>query len=292
MDAYTSQNQPPILSFARDDIEQRLLFNGGRFTQVNTLLSFVLGTTLATVFILSLLPFRGFAFAEMFFEHGLIPYTIVFFTAWALAILFLKSRKLRLQRQCLLHHVVPEDVDFVLNPSNVDVVFDHIFRIVDDPKRFLLFNRIFVALGNLRNLGRVSDVDEILRSQADVDEAAIDNSYTLIASFIWAIPVLGFIGTVLGLSQAIGKFGAVLQQPGAGSGGNGLDSIKDQLYEVTGGLSMAFVTTLQALVAALAIQLLLTFIKKGEQEFLDQCSRYCTENIVNRLRLLPFERDN
>ena len=39
----------------------------------------------------------------------------------------------------------------------------------------------------------------------------METSYSVINAFVWAIPVLGFIGTVLGLSQAIGQFGGVLQ---------------------------------------------------------------------------------
>ena len=139
-------------------------------------------------------------------------------------------------------------------------------------------------MANLRNLGRIGDVDEILRSQADNDEATAETSYSLIAGFVWAIPVLGFIGTVIGLSQAIGRFDVGLEQV------SDIDGIKSGLTGVTGGLSIAFVTTLQALVAALVIQLLLTFLKKSEQEFLDECSRYCTNQIVNRLRIMPFEQ--
>lgn len=39
----------------------------------------------------------------------------------------------------------------------------------------------------------------------------METSYALVQGFVWAIPVLGFIGTVVGLSQAIGGFTAVLQ---------------------------------------------------------------------------------
>ena len=61
------------------------------------------------------------------------------------------------------------------------------------------------------------------------------------------------------------------------------------LRGVTGGLSTAFETTLHGLVAALAIQLTQTGLKKGEEEFLDDCSEYCSKQIVSRLRLMPFE---
>ena len=48
-------------------------------------------------------------------------------------------------------------------------VLKNIYDQVDDPKHFMLTNRIVMALSNLRNLGRVGDVDEILRSQASQD---------------------------------------------------------------------------------------------------------------------------
>ena len=48
-------------------------------------------------------------------------------------------------------------------------------------------------------------------------------------------------------------------------------------------------TTLEGLVAALAIQLSLTFLKKSEQEFLDDCTEYCTTKVVNKLRVIPYQ---
>ncbi len=281
----TNHDLPEVpLAWARQDIEQRLFFPGGRHTCVNTIVAMLLGVVLSGLFYGALQVLIGGSAAEMFTQRGLIPYAIVFFSFWSLAIILLKSRKLSFQKQALLHHVVPEDPDFILSASNVNVIEDRIYQIVDDPKYFVLYNRIIVALANLRNLGRIGDVDEILRSQADNDEATAETSYSLIVGFVWAIPVLGFIGTVIGLSQAIGRFDIVLEQA------SNIDGIKSGLTGVTGGLSIAFVTTLQALVAALVIQLLLTFLKKSEQEFLDECSRYCTNQIVNRLRIMPFER--
>jgi biopolymer transport protein ExbB/TolQ len=135
----------------------------------------------------------------------------------------------------------------------------------------------------LRNLGQVTDVDEILRSQAEQDESTMQTSYSLLQAFIWAIPVLGFIGTVLGLSEAIGAFGEVL------GGASDVSQLASALRGVTAGLSTAFETTLQALVAALFIQLILTLLRKSEEEFLDSCAEYCTRNVVGKLRVMPFE---
>ena len=276
----------PRLSWTEQDVEQRLAFAGGKHTHVNNLLSAIVAGVLTTLFFVSLLPFAATRFAAMFMERGVVPYAIVFFSAWALAILFLKWRKLALQSKALKIEVVPTGQDFVLTPVTVEEVTDRIEEAVDDPRHFVLFNRIVIALSNLRNLGRVGDVDEILRSQAEHDESAMENSYSLLRGFIWAIPVLGFIGTVLGLSQAIGGFGGVLQST------TEINEIKPALQVVTGGLATAFETTLEGLVAALVIQLLLTFLKKSEQHFLDECAEYCIRHVVNKLRVMPFQSDS
>ena len=105
-------------------------------------------------------------------------------------------------------------------------------------------NRVERALSNLRNVGGVSDVSSILKSQSENDEALIHSSYLKIQGFVWAIPVLGFIGTVMGLSKAIGNFAGTLQADTAN-----IEAIKSNLTNVTGGLSVAFETTLIALVA-------------------------------------------
>ncbi|MCX7386623.1 MAG: MotA/TolQ/ExbB proton channel family protein [Planctomycetales bacterium] len=270
------------LSWHHRDIEQRLFFSGGRFTRVNTLLSFLLAVVLIVCFYVTILAFPESWLNNKFIGQGVIPYSIAFFTAWSAVILFIKWRKLQMQKRCLAMRIVPEDSSFVLSPANVDEVIEMIHALVDDPRQFVLFNRISIALSNLRNMGRVSDVDEIMRTQGESDEAISDSSYVVLGGFLWAIPILGFIGTVLGLSIAIGEFGSVMSASGKS------DALLGALKLVTGGLGLAFDTTLEALVAALAIQLTITFLRKSEQEFLDGCSEYCTRQIVNKLRLLPF----
>lgn len=276
---------PEILSWSRGDIEQKLGFRGGRFTRVNNWLSFLLGAAGTIVFYVVMMLIPGTWIAQSFTQRGPTPYFIAWLSFWSLAILFFKWRKLALQRRALQCEVVPNDHDFVLSPATVDQVSHRILSSIDDPRQFVLFNRIMIALSNLRNLGRVTDVGDILRSQGEHDESGMETSYSLVRGFIWAIPVLGFIGTVLGLSQAVGGFGSVL--------GNSreINQLVDSLKSVTGGLGTAFETTLQALVAALIIQILLTFLKKGEEEFLDNCAEYCLSRIVNRLRLVPFEQE-
>lgn len=271
--------------WARDDIEQRMMFRGGRFTRVNSWCSFGLAALITGLFYAVLYPFHEnwIAGSFFFYRNRETPACIVFLSSWSVAILCVKWSKLQMQKRALQFSIVPDDPEFVLTPQNVDEVFQRMHEIVDDPRQFVAFHRITTALSNLRNLGRVTDVGEILRSQAEMDESAMETSYSLLQGFVWAIPVLGFIGTVEGLSVAIGGFGSVL------ASSTDFEQIKTALRGVTGGLSTAFETTLHGLVAALVIQLTQTAMKKSEEEFLDVCSEYCSKQIVSRLRLMPFE---
>ena len=96
---------------------------------------------------------------------------------------------------------------------------------------------------------------------------------------VWAIPVLGFIGTVQGLSSAISTFTKTLASSGD------LAAIKANLQGVTGGLATAFETTLVALVMALILQLFLNALQKRETDFLDECNDYCHQHVISKLRL-------
>jgi biopolymer transport protein ExbB/TolQ len=135
------------------------------------------------------------------------------------------------------------------------------------------------ALSNLQNIGRIGDVSEILRTQAEYDENQLSSSYTLVSGFLWATPVFGFVGTVLGLSEAVRGFGGTLQ------GAADLSVLKGSLQAVTGGLGVAFETTLVALVCALATQLLLSAMQMRESRFLDECNDYCHAYIISKLKL-------
>ena len=216
----------------------------------------------------------------MFTKRSLVPYAIVFLAAWSCTILLVKRSKLSLQRRALSLNILPsEDPGFVLTPASAEQVLAKVYQSVYDPQKFVLTRRIHNALANLRNMRRIGDVNEVLQAQAENDEGQMDSSYTLLRGLIWAIPVLGFIGTVWGLSKALGSFGGVLSTAGK------MNELRSALQNVTGGLSTAFETTLEGLVAALFVQMFMIALRRREEQFLDDCSDYCQRVIVGRLRL-------
>lgn len=276
------------LCWARQDLEQRLGFSGGRFTSTNRLFTFLLGLLMtAGFFSVLIFGLKGWSAASYvtakFLERGPCQYASVFLFCWGLAILLVKGKKLRFQKRALNLAAVPQRPDFVINPSTARAVLERIHALVDGSVHFILLNRIERAISNLNNIGQIGDVATLLRDQSEYDEQQVSSSFRLLTGFIWAIPVIGFIGTVLGLSDAIGGFGTTLRAGGE------MSAIRDSLQGVTAGLATAFDTTLVALVAALVLQLLMVFTQNREEEFLDACSDYCHAHVTSRLRLQDTE---
>lgn len=278
------EKEPSALEWHKHDPEQKLGFKGGRYTTCNTLLSLLIAILLTGVFfavtILGLQGIEAFnPFSSILLERGPTQYIAVLFFFLVLVMLWTKSRKLSYQKRAFGLPIIPADAAFSLSPQTAPQVLARLHELVDNPSHFAVLNRVERALANLDNIGHTADVTAILKVQADNDEAQVASSYTLIQGLLWAIPVLGFIGTVLGLGRAIGAFGATLQREGD------FEGIKESLTAVTGGLSTAFDTTLVALVLALALSLLVSFLQSREAEWLDLCNEYCSRRVTGRLRL-------
>ena len=279
-----SGDEGAVLKWHKQDPEQQLGFRGGRYTDANKVLSFLIGLLLTAAFFAVI--FYGFRGVEGFnivrailVERGPTQYLAVLFFFWALGMLWLKNRKLKFQKKAFDLPIMPSEASFALSPETAQDVLKRLHEQVDNPVHFAVLNRVERALSNLDNIGQTADVTAILKVQADNDEAQVAASYGMMQGLVWAIPVLGFIGTVLGLSKAIGAFGITLQQEGD------FDGIKDSLTSVTGGLSTAFDTTLLALVLALMLHLVVSFLQSREAEWLDSCNEYCSRRLAGRLRL-------
>ena len=271
-------HQDNRLSWVQSDVESMIGVRSGRFTAVNSGLCAAIALTATLLFFALVYLLPDNRFSEMFTNRGFTPYPMTFLAFWSLAILFFKWTKIRLQRRALDISVLP-GATFILSPNTVDQVMENINLSVEQPKQFFLFNRIVGALSNLKNIGMISDVSDILRSYNEQDAETVETSYSLLVGFIWAIPVLGFIGTVEGLSKAIGAFTSVLQDAGD------IGELTGSLQDVTSGLAIAFDTTLIALVIALFLHIFATSMRKNEDELLHSCSEYCNQNVVARLRM-------
>jgi biopolymer transport protein ExbB/TolQ len=212
-----------------------------------------------------------------------IPIPIAAISCWTIAILLIKMLKISAQRTALRLRFMPDDPGFTLSTATVGRVIGAVETTVDDPSRFMLLDRVLTALKTIRNLGRPGDIGEVLNASADGDEAAMVSGYTLVGGFIWSVPVLGFLGTIIGLTEAIGNFGGVLKQ----KDNKDLDTLAAKLTDVLGGLDTAFITTGEGLVSALVLYLFCTAVRRADEQLLDDIRLYCTRHVTSRVRAEP-----
>lgn len=279
--AASDPDGPPRLDAMRGDIESWLGFHGGRFTRASGPLWFVVAALFTSLLMWGLSFVPEWNLSRIMFQcwtNG----AVVLLALWSVLMLANKLNKVRIQERALRQDdLFPRRADFVLSPATAIDVLDAIRARCDRPREFLLFNRVMMALSNLGNIGEVRDVGAVLESQADADTNSVQSSYTSIRALIWVMPVLGFIGTVVGLSDAIHAFQGVLDRPE----GADIATIRERLTPVTTGLHTAFETTLVALLAAVAVQLFTTFVYRREEDLLDACTQYCNDHVISRLKL-------
>jgi hypothetical protein len=137
--------------------------------------------------------------------------------------------------------------------------------------------RICRALEHFLASRDIKEVGDVLREESDADFALMESSYTPVKVSLWTIPILGFIGTVMGVSDAVGGFGDFL------TGAKEVDQIKTALSEVTRGLSVAFDTTYVALILSVILMLIMSAVEKLERDQLYALEEYGQNRVVRTL---------
>ena len=92
------------------------------------------------------------------------------------------------------------------------------------------------------------------------------SSFSLTRFMVWAIPIIGFIGTVWGISNGISHFSDAMSNT---TSVNDVSSmLKENLPLVTRSLSTAFDTTLLALILSVPLMMLMIWSEKNEEMYL------------------------
>ena len=140
-----------------------------------------------------------------------------------------------------------------------------------------LLRRIRALAKHWSSTPSLQDADILLQQQLYSDEESVRAGYSLVRTFIWALPVIGLLGTVAGVAVAVGGFAEFL-----GGDIEDVAIIKRSLVNVTAGLSYAFLTTLYGLAGALVLMLIATALQNRDEKL------YTTiqERITNLF--LPF----
>ena len=259
-------------------------------TNVNVGLYALFGLAATVVFYLVLLPFAGpkddRSYLGRLFMGGegstmatgqWVPYTEVFLFFWAATMLVGKLRKIRRQQRALLFDVLPSDIGEKITENNLDKFLEYISELPKNAVGSFLVTRCVRGLEHFRVRKSAADTATMLSSQSDLDAGSVDSSYTMFHVFIWAIPILGFLGTVIGVSSAVGGFTDTL------SSSSDMESLKVGLKSITGGLGTSFDTTLVALAMAMILTFPVSALQKREGDVIGEVDEYTNEYLLRRL---------
>ena len=141
------------------------------------------------------------------------------------------------------------------------------------PRRILntfLGQRVAAVLEFLYQRGAADELDDQMRTLADNDVVSMEGGFALTRFITWAIPILGFLGTVLGITTAIhGATPEVLEK---------------SLSSVTDGLSYAFDATALALALTMITMFLSFLVERDEQGVLDAVDRAIDRGLAHRFQ--------
>ena len=137
-----------------------------------------------------------------------------------------------------------------------------------------LATRILDILESIRRTGSADHVDEELKYLAESDANRTYDSYALVRIIVWATPMLGFLGTVIGITLALGNL-----SPEA------LVNTPEQAMEgLLGGLAIAFDTTALAITLAIILMFAQYQVTQFETQLLNEVDRRAAEEMIGRFQ--------
>ncbi len=189
------------------------------------------------------------------------PEKLICFCAfiWGSFILVSRYLEIRRQRGAFNLDLLPTDEGARILPEDARPML----RKLDQSTRgrpYILGNMIRLALNRYVLTRRGEDVNEAVRTQADLEMGRFVSGMATMHYIAWAIPALGFLGTVRGLGLAMANPKVAIEH-----------------------LYYAFDTTLVALVVSLPLMYLLHKVQRDEEALVLDCQQFCLEHLVARL---------
>lgn len=148
-------------------------------------------------------------------------------------------------------------------------------------RRSYLGCRLNDALEFVDRKGSAEGLDDELKYLADLDVARQQESYGLVRIITWATPMLGFLGTVIGITRALGDLDP--QQLAT--------NIQLAMESLLAGLYVAFDTTALALSLSIVLMFLQFLIDRIETQLLSTVDLRVNELMVGRFKTVGGSHD-
>jgi biopolymer transport protein ExbB/TolQ len=190
---------------------------------------------------------------------------------WAIAILGYKAMASRRQREQLRLDLVglPEDQSVTVETAEQTSTLIR-KRIPEIAQDYLLSRVMLAAIDRFSATRSVQDTSRVVQEMCDSEAEKAESELSIIRYIAWAIPSVGFIGTVRGIGEALAQAHR---------------AVEGDITGVTQSLGVAFNSTFVALVISIVLMFLIHSQQSAQERLVLDVRRYCEDWFVRRLRV-------
>jgi len=189
---------------------------------------------------------------------------------WALAILGYKAVQIRKQQTQLQLDLVGLPEGEHVSVETAEQASSLIRkRLPAEAQDYLLSRVMLSAIDRFSATRSVQDASSVVHSVCDEEAERAESELSIIRYIAWAIPSVGFIGTVRGIGNALGQAHR---------------AVEGDITGVTQSLGVAFNSTFIALLISIVLMFLIHALQSSQERLVLDVRRYCDDWFVRRLR--------
>lgn len=201
---------------------------------------------------------------------GIIQGVIVFAFVWAYLEIKKCRDEIKLEFNGLCLNLLPTSDKHVLLPMDLPNIEHKLNQLSGSKKNLLVKRLLLAAISKFKSTSSMSETIEIISIQSEIIRDLHESAQSNIRYLLWLIPSIGFMGTVIGISQSL-----TIANTG-------------DMDAITGMLGVAFDTTLVALVLGAIVTGLFHKLQEETDRLHAYLKEYVISNFVNRLELKKF----
>jgi biopolymer transport protein ExbB/TolQ len=204
----------------------------------------------------------------------------IIFALWGFIILGHKLIQVRAERRLFKHDFIRLQPGERIIPEDAIDRYKELRTAVDREPRWrdrLLPESLLAALHRFHATASVQDAATAIKERAELTADRLDSSLSLVRYIAWAIPAIGFIGTVRGIGLAL-SFAE--------------DAIKGDIGPVTDALGLAFNSTLVALLISMALMYFMHIVQSRQEAFIIETQTYCRSKLIDVMKVPAREESS
>ena len=222
----------------------------------------------------------GFPLIVRYFTHHPVEYMETVLFSVGLAALIVKSLDTFAQRVALARSPLGAAARPGQPAEDCAALLTRLDRLPASRQSEYFITRLRAAIEHVSHRGTAEGLDDELKYLSDLDASRLHAGYGLFRVIVWAIPILGFLGTVIGITMML---------TGAAQLANGSD--QSSMFQIFEGLGLKFDTTALALTLSMVLMFLHFFVERAENELLEQVDRAASRELADRFAAIPAGSD-